>query len=172
MEFEKLVNTISPKLKAITHKLNGKYTFFNEDDLYQEALFDLWNRNKEGVLSDKTDSYILQSCYFFLKNHIRKIYKKIDRNTISLCSFVNDENEDFQDIFLKESANEINFSEINLLLEKIYGLLNNREKEILSLSLDDLGPREIGRRLGISHVMVIKVKQKIKEKCLKFKEEF
>lgn len=171
MQYEELVNTISPKLKAITHRLNGKYTFFNEDDLYQEALFDLWNRNKEGILSNKTNSYILQSCYFFLKNHIRKIYKKIDKNTVSICSFINDENDDFQDIFLKEAANEINFSEMNLLLEKIYNLLNNREKDILSMCLEGLTMREIGAKLGISHVMVIKVKQKIKEKCLRFKEE-
>ena len=171
MNFECLVKTISPKLKAITHQLNGKYTFFNEDDLYQEALFDLWFRFNKGGLSDKTNSFILQSCYFFLKNYIRKVYKRIDQNSISLDGLVDDKDNGFGDIILKEATGEVNSMGLGLLMDEINNCLTNREKDILSLSLDNLSTREIGRKLGISHVMVVKIRKIIKDKCKGFKEE-
>ena len=73
MCFDSLVHRISPTLKRITKRLNGHYSFFNDEDLYQEALAHLWIDYKEGELGDKTDSYILQGCYFHLRNYLRKV---------------------------------------------------------------------------------------------------
>ncbi|MCX5704439.1 MAG: hypothetical protein NT066_08150 [Candidatus Omnitrophica bacterium] len=93
MSFEILLKRISPTLKRIAYRLNGHFSFFNDEDLYQEALIHLWLDFKEGKLSDKTDSYILQGCYFYLKNYIRKNYDKA--NLISLEKQNNQECEDF-----------------------------------------------------------------------------
>ena len=72
MSYPDLLKRLSPRLKGITHKLNGKFTFFNEEDLFQEAAVRLWQEFELGRLAGKTDSYILQGCYFHLKNYIRK----------------------------------------------------------------------------------------------------
>jgi DNA-binding CsgD family transcriptional regulator len=42
--------------------------------------------------------------------------------------------------------------------------LTRREKQVLDLSLKGMTVREIGVKLGVSHVRVIKLKQHIKEK--------
>jgi len=172
MYFEELVQKISPKLKAIARRLDGRYTSFDDDDLYQEALLSLWEKYKNNKLADKTDSYILQGCLFFLKNHIRKVYKKIDSKSLSLNAAVNDEEGTLEDMLASSYTDTRNSSvENDLLLEDIYSNLSEKEKMVIDLSLDDLTVREIGRRLNISHVMVLKIKNRIKDKCAEIKKE-
>jgi len=77
MCFDTLVHRISPTLKRITRRLNGHFSFFNDEDLYQEALTRLWIDYREGTLGDKTDSYILQGCYFHLRNYLRKVQENV-----------------------------------------------------------------------------------------------
>ena len=170
MSFEILLKRISPTLKRITYKLNGHFSFFNDEDLYQEALIRLWLDFKEGKLSDKTDSYILQGCYFYLKNYIRKNYDKA--NLISLEKQTNQEGEDLdlENVLSLENP-ESYFDIINckMLIEKInHNGLTKREKEVFHLALEGLTTREIGSRLGISHVRVVKLKSKIKDKSRKY----
>jgi RNA polymerase sigma factor (sigma-70 family) len=172
MSFEELVQKISPKLRAITKKLDGRYTSFDDDDLYQEALLSLWEKYNRNKLSDKTDSYILQGCLFFLKNHIRKVYKKIDSRSTSLNTVINENEGTLEDVLASKCIDTGSISfEYRLLLEDIYEKLSEKEKEIISLCLDDLTVREIGRRFGMSHVMVVKIKNKIKNKCASIKKE-
>jgi len=59
----------------------------------------------------------------------------------------------------------------NLLKEDVGKKLTSREKEIFELLFSDFTTREIGEKLHISHVMVIKVKKKIRNRCRKFKSE-
>ncbi len=42
--------------------------------------------------------------------------------------------------------------------------LQKREKKTLSFIMEGMSMREIGAKLGISHVMVLKIRNKIKEK--------
>jgi len=168
LKFEELVKKISPKLKGITHRLNGRFTFFNDEDLYQEALLHLWLEFNGNQLSDKTESYVLQGCYFHLKNYIR--VKQDKRRLISLDALVNDEGTDLEDL-LPSSDPKIYFDYLNskVLVEKMRNNgLSLREKRVLSFYLDGLTTREIGRRMGISHVGVIKLKNKIKSRYEKF----
>lgn len=72
LSFEALVGKLTSTLRRITRKLNGHFTFMDDQDLFQEALIHLWSCFQSGSLDDKTDSYILQGCYFHLKNYIRK----------------------------------------------------------------------------------------------------
>jgi RNA polymerase sigma factor (sigma-70 family) len=173
MCFEDLIKKFSLKLKRITYKLNGHFSFFNDEDLYQEALIHLWLDFKKGRLSDKTDSYILQGCYFHLKNYIRKNYDKA--NLISLENITNEEGEVFalDNILSLENPHSC-FEIINckMLIEKINNNgLTEREKEVFCLALEGLTTREIGSKLGISHVRVVKLRAKIKDKCRKYKDD-
>ena len=168
MEFEKFIEKISPKLKAITHKLNGKYTFFSEEDLYQEAAVYLWQKNSKNELSDKTTSYILQGCMFHLKNHIRKIYKKIDINSVSLNGLVKERNIELDDLAVdpQRQREQADSRERDLMIKDINSILSDREKKILSLRLKGFTTREAGKRLGVSHVAIVKMEKKIKDKYL------
>ena len=74
--FEVLIKRVSPTLKRITYRLNGHFSFFNDEDLFQEALIHLWEDYQKGKIQDKTDSYILQGCHFHLKNYLRKMKPK------------------------------------------------------------------------------------------------
>lgn len=175
MDFCELAKKLNPKLVAVAYKLNGKYTFFNEDDLYQEALLHLWQGHQEGMYIDKTDSYIVQNCIFFLRNHIRKIYKTIDRNSVRLINALQDGEDNGITInelyFCDKAQQDISFINANLCIEDIKKYLSDREREIFSLALEGLTTREIGKRLGVSHVMVIKIEKKIRDKTKIIREE-
>lgn len=162
MGFEELVKTISPTLKRITYKLNGHFSFFNDEDLYQEALVHLWLDFKDGKLQDKTESYILQGCYFHLKNHLRKARDKAC--IISMDALVDAEGLDLEEILCLEDP-RASFEELDnkMLSDRIRdSKLTSREKEILFLCMEGMTVREMGRRLGISHVMVVKLMAKIR----------
>ncbi len=168
MNFEELVKKLSPKLRGITHRLNSRFTFFNHDDFYQEALLHLWLEFNNNTLSDKTDSYILQSCYFHLKNYIRTMQDK--RSLVSLNALISEDGTDLEG-FLPSSDPRAYFDYLDskILVEKIRNNgLTEREKNIFNLALKDLTTREIGQRLEISHVRVVKLQQRIREKCKKY----
>ena len=61
--------------------------------------------------------------------------------------------------------------ETKLLKENIYNMLDDRERVVLSLSLDNTSGRQIAKKLGISHVMVGKIKRKIINRCKPFINE-
>jgi len=171
MDFQTLVNRISPKLKGITHRLNGHFTFFNDEDLYQEAMSHLWIDYNGGKLFDKTDSYILQGCYFHLKNHIRKVQDKAC--LVSMHTLIGEkEDTELESLLcLEDPRSCFEDTHNKILIEEILNDgLTAREKEVFSLCLEGLTTREIGKILGISHVMVVKLRGKIKDKCQKFKE--
>jgi RNA polymerase sigma factor (sigma-70 family) len=168
--FEHLMKRISPTLKRITYKLNGHYSFFNDEDLFQEAMIHLWNAYKQGKLNDKTDSYILQGCYFHIKNYIRKIKDK--PLVISFNALIGDNEVDLDEaLCLKDAGVGIADLENKSLVEQIRDNgLSEREKKVFCLCLQGLTVREVGKRLGISHVWVVKLMGRIKEKCNKYKE--
>jgi len=168
------VKKLSPKLRRITRKLNGHFTFFDEDDLYQESLLHLWLDFKSEKLLDKTDSYILQGCYFHLKNYIRKVRDKAGLVSIERSLDNAGEREGLSEILSLE-ASRLPLGEIDnkIIFERVINnKLTSREKEVLEFSLQGLTTREVGRRFGISHVRIVKIKNRIKEKCLKIRDEF
>src|SRR3989338_3784826 len=165
--FEGLVKKLSPTLKRITYKLNGHFSFFNDEDLFQEALLHLWLDFQAGKLDDKTDSYILQGCYFHLKNYLRKTQSKA--RLISLDSFADEDNAALEEILsLDNKGSCFDYLDNKMLVEDIQNNgLTEREREVLSLCLEGMTVREIGERLGISHVRVVKLKNRIRAKCKK-----
>lgn len=174
MVFEDLVKKISPILKRITYRLSGNFATFNQDDLYQEAIFKLWLDFQEGKLSDKTQSYILQGCYFHLKNYIRMHYDKA--GIISLDGLINNNDDELridEVIAVRDPANYFDKLNSELVIETIQNNgLTSQEKEVFNFALEGLTTREIGRKLGVSHVRVVKIRASIKEKCKKHLDIF
>lgn len=172
MPFEELVKKIGPTLKRITYRLNGHCSFFNDEDLFQEALIHLWQAFRQGKLDDKTDSYILQGCYFHLKNYLRKVKGK--EKLLSLEAKMNEEGASFEELLSMRNDNTqpyLDYLDDKMLVERIRNNgLSKREKVILSFYGDGLTTREIGRRIGVSHVMVVKLMAGIRVKCRKYSE--
>ena len=173
--FEGLVKRISPTLKRITYKLNGHFSFFNDEDLFQEAMIHLWVDFQKGRIQDKTDSYILQGCYFHLKNFLRKVRPKI--KSVSLELLINDEDgRSVEETLLSrvnDSQNDIDYLNNKFLIETIQNNgFTQRDKEIISFCAEGLTTRAMGEKLGISHVRVIKLMHRIKDKCKEYAEEF
>jgi len=169
MSFEALTKKLSPTVKRIAYKLNGRYRSFNHDDLYQEALLHLWNNFNAGKLKDKTESYILQGCYFHLKNYIRKVNER--PNVISLDMTADQrEGSGLEGIlFLRFGAPQEDCRQrlhAKFLAEAIQNNgFNPRERRILLFLKDGLTTRDIGKRIGLSHVSVVKAVKKIREKA-------
>jgi len=170
MTFEHLIRRISPTLKRITHRLNGHHSFFDDEDLYQEALIHLWLHYKDGSLSDKTDSYILQGCYFHLRNYLRKVQDKVP--ILSINTGAGDDGTKLEDILAIDGITTFDYLESKIDIEaREEKCLTEREKKTLSLIMEGMSMREVGAKLGISHVMVLKIRNKIKEKYLQLNNE-
>ncbi len=168
MDFETIVKKLSPKLKGIARRLNGHFSFFDDDDLFQEALGHLWVCFQQGKLDNKTDSYILQGCFFYLKNYLRKIIDKA--KMISLDGLTDEDGTRLEKYFACENRAFRDDIDTSLLMQaaKRDGL-TEREQLVLTLLLDGFTVRDIGKKLGTSHVMVIKLKKNIKKKYMIFK---
>lgn len=170
MEFERLIKRILPSLKGIAYKISFGHPVFSSDDLSQEALSFLWQRHQEGALGDKTDSYILQGCYFYLKNYLRKM--RSGKTHLSLEGLAGEDGYGRkEEAFLADDSAGAFIEVLNnsLLAETI---MNNgltfKEKGLLLLYAQGLTTRQIGARAGISHVAVIKQMRKVRTKCQKY----
>lgn len=162
--FEDMARNLSPNLRRIAHRMNGHFTFFSDDDLYQEALTHLWLLFAKGQLGDKTESYILQGCYFHLKNYLRKTLDKA--KIVSLSAPSGEGEATLEDTIAGNDVADYSEIEAVLLSESdLLKRLDERERKILDLSMEGMTVREIGERLGVSHVMVVKMRARIKEKC-------
>jgi RNA polymerase sigma factor (sigma-70 family) len=171
MNFEALTRDISPALKGIIKRLHYyKKSFLSDEDLYQEALAFLWERYAVGALYDKTRSYILQGCYFFLKNYIRKASRRMHYDAVEIADYAQKEEGDLPQTSCAYARSDTDTT-MHITMRDLHDRLAAREKEVLSLSLQDMPLREIGRKLGISHVMVLKIKGRIREKYALYAQE-
>ncbi len=173
--FEQLVKKVLPVLRRIAYRLSRQYREFTCDDLLQEALIHLWKEFAERKLFDKTDSYILQGCYFCLKNYIRTASQRMKLVPLEYSAPGDDEpgQESVVEMPLKGSDSHREAVHCSLIIEAIRNNgLTSREKEVFLYALEGLTTREIGSRLGISHVRVVKLRQSLKEKCKKHMDIF
>jgi RNA polymerase sigma factor (sigma-70 family) len=168
--FDAMMARLSPTLKRITHRMNGHFTFFSDDDLYQEAVMHLWIDYQHDVLGDKTDSYILQGCYYYLKNYLRMTLDKA--KMVSLYKLIDEDDCTLEDVITIKGRTAMDAAEERIIVDDAtLNGLTDREKEVLTLSMEGSTVREIGEKLGISHVMVVKLRGKLKEKYAKLKGE-
>ena len=165
MDFRTVFQRIDPKLRRIAARHDGQGRFIDKDDLYQEMCAHLWNNYKYGVPEKYNDSYILKGCEFHILNYLRK-----EREGVPLLSLeepINDEGDTLKDIVPDsgEALGEVINKEVT-----ISDIMNNgftkREKEVFSLLLKGYTVREIGGKLGVSHVMIVKIKRGLIEKYI------
>jgi RNA polymerase sigma factor (sigma-70 family) len=130
------------------------------DDLMQEALIHLWKIQQEQP--GQTRNWYLQNCRFHLLHYLsagRSVDSPKRRN-----SQVQPEAEDAHEEFLAPLAShdhvleDVSARDILLLLTE---RLSEREQIVLRFLVDGLGPREIAKRLKLSHPMIIKHRRKI-----------
>jgi len=166
MDYEDIIREISPKLRWVVRKVYRCNPSFDTDDLYQEAMLYLWLDFNNGKLQNKTVSYILQGCYFHLKNYIRKNHTK--KHSINIEQISKENEKIVFNNLLRDKNSEYLFEEVDcrIFIDWIKNkLLTKREAEVFCLSMEGLTTREIGKTLGISHVSVIKIKRKVRDKC-------
>ena len=169
MDFTALTKRLAPKLKSIAFRLNYRFTFFNDEDLFQEALVHLWKENSAGKLDGKTDSYILQGCYFQLQNYIRLAKDKFSSFSLDVRESAEGGNLE-ECLIIKDARSEDYFERLNdkMIVEVIQNNgLTGREKALLPFFAEGLTLRQIGKKIGVSHVAVLKIREAIRKKCLK-----
>lgn len=153
MEYFELIKNIDLKLDNLVNKLKGDNILYEREDLKQEIYIYLWNEWKKGNFKGKNENYILKGCYFYLKNLLRNKRRKI----VSLEEIMEKNGKISRILYFEEKMNNFDF-------EKIKGILNEREIKVLNMILEGYTTREIGKIFNISHVMVIKIMKRIREK--------
>ena len=126
------------------------------DDLLQEAMIHLWTINTRRPC--ETRSWYLQSCKFHLLHYLAS-GRSVDsiKRRDGQMPFETTAGADNETVELAISGESL-FSYVcaRELLSLLSHKLQPHERAVLECLADGLGPREIGRRLNISHTMVIK----------------
>ncbi|MBD3264847.1 MAG: sigma-70 family RNA polymerase sigma factor [Candidatus Omnitrophica bacterium] len=165
MDFNELLTRLEPKLKSITRRLDYRFRTFGQEDLFQEALIHLWEKNRDEELCGKTESFILQGCCFYLKNYIRKSNKSIDKMSVFGESFDYPGGKAIGGHPAANNESFVNSLDNVSLRDSIFKILGKRERKVAVYIMKGLSSREIGSILNISHVMVLKIKKNIRSKC-------
>jgi len=154
--------SILKSLKRLVTRLTWNHSL--QQDLLQEALIHLWLI--ETRRSGQTASWFLQSCRFHLQHYLssgRSVdSSKRRRGQVEAKNpFEAEETEDIQ-IYKSEDSvlSEVSARDIVGLLSHH---LSNDEKAVLNCLTEGLGPREIGRKLKMSHTMAVRHRSKIAE---------
>ena len=163
MEFEKLYKRISSRLKRIAYFYSAREHAFDRDDLYQEMAGYLWDTYKDGVPDGLNDAYIVKGCEFHILNYMRKQREKVYK--ISMEEPLNESGNTLKET-LSDGAESIDKTVDKKML--VDYIMNNgfskREKEVFGLLLEGYTVREAGKKIGISHVMVVKLKNRLIDK--------
>ena len=166
MEFERLYERVNPRLKKIAGFYGRRGYSFDKDDLYQEMASHLWNNFKRGVPEGINDSYVIKGCEFHILNYIRKEKEKVYK--ISMEESLNEHGDTLRETLAGDSESLDEIVDKKMLVDHI---MNNgfskREKDVFGLLLEGYTVREAGRKLGISHVMVVKLKSKLIQQVTK-----
>ncbi len=166
MNFEMLYDKICPRLKKMARYYNGHSFFVDEDDLYQEMCVYLWGTYKAGMPSGINEPYVIKGCEFHIRNYIRKQRPKA--SFTSLQEPVGDSGDTLQDVLPDRKEPLDVLAQRDIAIDEIRNNgLSGMEKKVLVLLLEGHTAREAGKALGISHVMILKYKQRIIKKCRK-----
>lgn len=166
MEFSELFRRIKRRLRMLARKHKRPGSFFDEEDLYQEMCSYLWCTFKDGVPAYMNDTYIIRGCEFYILNYLRTQREKVIK--VSLEEEINEEGDTFKEILAdRQEALASNVDKKMLIDHILNDGFSKREKEVFSLLIKGHTVREAGRMLGISHVMVVKLKSRIIRKYQK-----
>ena len=162
MGFETLFKTISPRLKRIARSHNGHGFFIDENDLYQEMCIHLWDNFRNGVPITMNCAYIIKNCEFYILNYIRK--KREKATIVSLEKSLDDSGGTLKDVLPDTNEPLDRCVDRKITIDSIRNNgFSKRGKEVFSLLAEGYTVREVGKKLGISHVRVVKIKKRIIE---------
>lgn len=131
------------------------------EDLLQEAMVHLWLTQTRRP--DQTRSWYLQSCRFHLQHYLNS-GRSIDsgkrwRHQMPMTDHSEDEEAAAEP---GDSGNSVvNSVSVREIMALLSSELTRQERAVLDCLADGLGLREIGRKLKLSHTMVIRHRRKI-----------
>ena len=164
MSFDEIQNKVEKRL----HFLINKYPLpigIGKEDLYQEAIINLYDKFLKGECEGKNGTYLVNSCRFAVNNYIRKKRKNNSKIKISLLGELGWEidEEIFDRIYVRYKEPECNE---DIYIDEIVNVakLDLRETEVLKLLFSGYTSRQCGKNLGVSHVMILKIKNRISKK--------
>jgi RNA polymerase sigma factor (sigma-70 family) len=147
------------RLWRIVRRLSGDIAA--HEDLMQEALVHLWQQEIERPA--QTESWYLQSCRFHLLNYLNRGRSVDSFKHRREESPVGKELESSESRFGNGAEGESPLDSVCALdiVELLSKRLDDREQEILAHLAQGSGPREIAKKLRISHQSVSKHRQKL-----------
>ena len=161
-DFNRWVSPFLPTLCIISGKIGRLPRWVDREDILSHILFSLWEKWKSGELEDKTTSYIMQNCWFAAQNYLRTRKDKIA--SLSLDEPVDDQGTPLID-FIEGNLSFFQSLQLQHSMGKLEEKLTSREKDVLELQKREYTTREIAKRLGISHVRVIRIQHNIRTKA-------
>ncbi|OGW75655.1 MAG: hypothetical protein A2Z72_08995 [Omnitrophica bacterium RBG_13_46_9] len=170
MDFAIMFSRVSPRLRKMAKRLAAyrrNARFFDHTDIYQEMCLSLWNNYRYGVPEDINDAYIIKGCEFHIRNYLRK--ERVKANVVSLDEPVNEDGDTLKEILPDRRRPLESIVDEQAALRDIRCISNERENKIFTFMLAGHTIREIGKKLNISHVMVIKHKKRAIARLLRNK---
>jgi len=131
------------------------------EDLLQEAMVHLWLTQTRRP--DQTRSWYLQSCRFHLQHYLNS-GRSIDSGKRWRHQMPMTEHSEDEEVAAEpgDSGNSVvNSVSLREIMSLLSLALTHQEQAVLECLADGLGLREIGRKLKLSHTMVIRHRRKI-----------
>src|SRR5260221_12712007 len=131
------------------------------DDLMQEALIHLWLTETRRPC--QTRSWYLQSCKYQLLHYLSS-GRSVDSAKRRTGRLTEEANGEAMETLAKESDSGnsvLTWVCARDIIAMLSPQLMSHEQAVLECFAEGLGPREIGRKLKMSHTMVIKHRRKI-----------
>ncbi len=159
-----ILEELTPRIEGIARTI--AYNREEQKDLFQE----MWVHGfeKRNMLRDKTDAYILRSCYFHAKHYINK-GKSIDskrRDGTRVVSLYqkNDKGEEEMLPIPGSLPSPEDAAIANIMREEISSLLSEVQKYILELLIQGYTSAEISRIKKTSRAAISKNLKNIRRK--------
>ena len=147
--------------KRLASLVNGltKDRFLRED-LMQEALIHFWKTERDRP--GQTLSWYLQSCAFHLR-HFLAAGRSVDSSKRRGSLIELADGEDLAELLPSTSPDNSVRAQVQTreILQLLSRSLTPREDTVLQCLCEGLGPRDIARRLKLSHPVAIKCRRKI-----------
>lgn len=170
MGFDELFSRVSPKIRKIARRYNRRGIVFNYEDLYQEMSVYLWDKFKTGIPEGMNESYIVKGCLFHILNYLRKARE--NAVFFPLEEPVDDGKDSLRELLADQHEHLDKHIDEDLVVEHILSNgFSPQEKQVFVLLMKGHTVREIGGRMGISHVMVIKINKRLRDKCRWLRKE-
>jgi RNA polymerase sigma factor (sigma-70 family) len=131
------------------------------EDLMQEALIHLWQTQEQNP--GQTKNWYLRNCRFHLLHYLA-LGRSVDSPKRRSSQVQPSQGEaDHDDCLNRLEGSDSVVQDVSArdMLSSLSKLLSDREMRVLQWLSEGLATREIAKRLGISHPMVVKLRRKI-----------